>query len=104
MYAFNKECVHFVRTVKKSLAHGIRVSETRKKLLKKMLFSALGTSDLSKIVYTKLGREWHPVSYNKTIVSVNITILGLTNPDVNLKRMHQFCIVCCYMTPIKDLL
>ena len=21
---------------------------------------------------------------------VNITVLGLTNPDVNLKRMHQF--------------
>ena len=42
------------------------------------------------------------MSYNKTIgafflesdvhlgfPSVNITVLGLTNPDVNLKRMHQ---------------
>ena len=27
--------------------------------------------------------------------SVNITVLGFTNPDVNLKRMHQ---LFCYMT------
>ena len=26
---------------------------------------------------------------------VNITVLGLTNPDVNRKRMHQ---LFCYMT------
>ena len=37
------------------------------------------------------------MSYNKTIgafffASVNITVLGLTNPDVNLKRMHQLYI------------
>ena len=29
------------------------------------------------------------MSYNKTIASVNVTVLRLTNPDVNLKRMHQ---------------
>ena len=26
--------------------------------------------------------------------SVNITVLGLTNTDANLKRMHQLYIVC----------
>ena len=41
-------------------------------------------------------RKRETVSYNITIgafilgfTSVNITVLGLTNPDVNLKRMHQ---------------
>ena len=28
--------------------------------------------------------------------SVNITVLGLTNPDVNLKRMHQLYNVVRY--------
>ena len=77
--------------------------------------SAQGTSDLSKfinmkILQIKLGKERqchitkqlvHSFSINIRIcqpknsdvhlgfASVNITVLGLTNPDVNLKRMHQ---------------
>ena len=50
-----------------------------------------------KILYIKLGKERQIVLYNKTIgafFSVNIkisqpSILRLTNPDVNLIRMHQ---------------
>ena len=56
----------------------------------------------------KLGKERQSyITVNKTLVrsffffffffllfaSVNITILGLTNRDVNLKRMHQLYIV-----------
>ena len=32
--------------------------------------------------------------------SVNISVLGLTNPDVNLKRMHQLYIVVSTITTI----
>ena len=64
-----------------------------------------------KILNIKVGKERHAVSYDKTINAffsvkirirqpskvmftsasprVNITILRLTNPDVDLKRMHQ---------------
>ena len=59
----------------------------------------LGTSDLSKFINMKKNfiyktRKKETVSYNKTIGAfffalVNITVLRLTNPDVNLKRMHQ---------------
>ena len=64
-----------------------------------------------KILKTKLGKK-KTVSYNNIqlmhsfsvnirisqptkvmFTEVNITILGLTNPDVNLKRMHQLYVV-----------
>ena len=32
---------------------------------------------------------------------MNITVLGLTNPEVNLKRMHQLYIVYGYKIVIK---
>ena len=36
------------------------------------------------------------VMFTEANASVNITVLGLTNPDVNLKRMHQLYIVLTY--------
>ena len=38
------------------------------------------------------------LSYALYIASVNITVLGLTNPDVNLKRMHQLYIAWYELT------
>ena len=36
------------------------------------------------------GRNISMLKIVDIFASVNITVLGLTNPDVNLKRMHQF--------------
>ena len=35
------------------------------------------------------GRSLSMIKIVDIFASVNITVLGLTNPDVNLKRMHQ---------------
>ena len=89
---------------------GFRNLKSNNLLLNNLFLIALGTSGLSKFINMKrldikIGKErqchitkqlMHSFEVNIRIcqplkvmfTSMNITILGLTNPDVNLKRMH----------------
>ena len=50
-------------------------------------------SQPSKVMFTEANLGFAPV---------NITVLGLTNPDVNFKRMHQLYNVLWYISYIAN--